>query len=131
MLGWLPWLRNTLPRAECYLLGGTFQDGGDDNTEDPLHMMTSCPANISTNSRSSIFLTSLGGKDQFCGVIGTPLTGMLGVADTTVDILGCKVVKVGAPEENVGMKLKSEGDKTKTEPQVRKQGDDIHSLLVS
>ena len=48
-------------------------------------------------------------------MIGTPLTGMLGVADSTVDILGCKVVKVGTPEENVRMKLRSEGEKTTTE----------------
>ena len=50
-------------------------------------------------------------------MIGTPLTSMPEVADTTVDILGCRVVKVGASEENVGMKLKSEGEKT-TQPQV-------------
>ena len=62
-------------------------------------------------------MTSLGWKDQFCGVIGIPLISMTGVADMTVDILGCRVVKEGAPEENVGMKLKSEGEKT-TQPQV-------------
>ena len=38
---------------------------------------------------------------------------------------------MAALEENVGMKLKSEGKKT-TESQVRKTGGgDIHSLLVS
>ena len=64
MLGWLPWLHSTLPRAECYLLGGAFEkDEGDDNIEAPLHMMTRINSYISTNSRSSIFLTSLGGKD--------------------------------------------------------------------
>ena len=49
MLGWLPWLCNTLPRAKCYLLGSAFEkDGGDDNIEAPLHMMTSCPGLIPT-----------------------------------------------------------------------------------
>ena len=63
-------------------------------------------------------MNSLGGKDQFSGMIGTPLTSTPGVADMTVDTLGCRVVKVGAPEESVGMKLKSKGEKTKTQPQL-------------
>ena len=31
------------------------------------------------------------GEDQFCGVIGAPLTGMIGVANMTTDILRCVI----------------------------------------
>ena len=53
---------------------------------------------MSTNSRSVIFLTNLGGKDQFCRVIGLPVTAVVGVTDMAADMFGCKVVKVDISE---------------------------------
>ena len=53
---------------------------------------------MSTNSKFIIFLTNLGGKDQFCRVIGLPVTAVVGVTDMAADTFGCKVVKVDIPK---------------------------------